>query len=117
MEELSNSPKKIDLGMELNQLYTKTEVDLQQELDETLSLDGFLWKLVLGLPEARRSGDCPPLMSNLTAVFNKIIGQKWQTPSMSRPHDLMLVFAGVRDAPPRPVLSCLTLSVDGPTLD
>ena len=83
MEELSNSPQKIDLGTELDQLYTKSKVDLHEKLDETLSLDGFLWKLMLSLLETRQSGDCAPLLSILTAVFNKITGQKRQTPSMS----------------------------------
>ena len=99
MEELSNSPQKIDLGTELDQLYTKSKVDLHEKLDETLSLDGFLWKLMLSLLETRQSGDCAPLLSILTPVFNKITGQKRQTPSMSRPLDLMLVLAGVLEAP------------------
>ena len=97
MEELSNSHQKIDLGTELDQLYTKSKVDLHEKLDETLSLDGFLWKLMLSLLETRQSGDGAPLLSILTAVFNKITGQKRQTPSMSRPLDLMLVLAGVLD--------------------
>ena len=99
MEELSTSPQKIDLGAELDQLYTKSKVDLHEKLDETLSLDGFLWKLMLSLLETRQSGDYAPLLSILTAVFNKITGQKRQTPSMSRPLDLMLVLAGVLEAP------------------
>ena len=99
MEELSNSHQKVDLGTELDQLYTKSKVDLHEKLDETLSLDGFLWKLMLSLLETRQSGDCAPLLSILTAVFNKITGQKRQTPSMSRPLDLMLVLAGVLEAP------------------
>lgn len=99
LEELSNSAQKIDLGTELDQLYTKSKVDLQEKLDETLSLDGFLWKLMLSLLETRQSGDCAPLLNILTAVFNKITGQKRQTPSMSRPLDLMLVLAGVLEAP------------------
>ena len=45
------------------------------------------------------SANCAPLLSILTAVFNKITGQKRQTPSMSRPLDLMLVLAGVLEAP------------------
>ena len=49
IEELSNSPQKIDQGTELDQLYTKSKVDLHEKLDETLSLDGFLWKLMLSL--------------------------------------------------------------------
>ena len=97
MEELSNSHQKIDLGTELDQLYTKSKVDLHEKLDETLSLDGFLWKLMLSLLETRQSGDGAPLLSILTAVFNKITGQKRQTPSMSRPLDLVL--AGVLEAP------------------
>ena len=101
MEELGNSPQKMGLGMELSQLFTKSKVDLQQKSDETLSLYGFFWKLMLSLLETRLSGDCAPLMSNLTAVFNKITGQERQASSMSRPLDLMLVLAGV----PRPVLS------------
>ena len=99
MEELSNSPQKIDLGTELDQLYTKSKVDLHEKLDETLSLDGFLWKLMLSLLETRQPGDCAPLLSILTAVFNKITGQERQTPTMSRPLDLLLVLAGVQDAP------------------
>ena len=40
-----------------------------------------------------------PLMSNLTAVFNKMTAQERQTSPMSRHLDLLLVLAGVRDAP------------------
>ena len=62
MEELSNRPQKTDLGTELDQLYTKSKVDLHEKLDETLSLDGFLWKLMLSLLETRQSGDCAPCL-------------------------------------------------------
>ena len=98
MEELGNSPQMIDLGTELNQLFAKSKVDLQQKLDETLSLDGFLWKLILSLLETSQSGDCAPLLSSLTAVFNKMTDQERQTPSMSHPLDLLLVLAGVLEA-------------------
>ena len=110
MEELGNSPQMIDLGMELNQLFAKSKVDLQQKLDETLSLDGFLWKLILSLLETRQSGDCAPLLSSLTAVFNKMTDQEQQTRSMSRPLDLLLVLAGVLEVPAGDKLSPVMLT-------
>ena len=83
MEELSSRPQKIDLGTELDQLYTKSKVDLQEKLDETLSLDGFLWKLMLSLLETRQSGkplrlrSCPTWKDTITRrCVDRRIGRK-----------------------------------------
>ena len=83
------------LTTELTKLLNESSVDLQQE---TPSFDGFLWKLMLGLIQAKLSGDCAPFLRTLTALYNGMTGHEEETPAMSRSLDLLLVMSGMRDS-------------------
>ncbi len=104
-KKLQNNIRNEGLKTELDQLFKESKVDVQQEVGEALSFDGFLWKIMLSLLQTRLTGDCAPLLRNLTVLYNRITGQGRQAPAMSRPLDLMLVLAGVRDAPTSDKLS------------
>ena len=80
------------LTTELTKLLNESSVDLQQE---TPSFDGFLWKLMLGLIQAKLSGDCAPFLRTLTALYNGMTGHEEETPAMSRSLDLLLVMSGM----------------------
>ena len=80
---------------ELTKLLNESSVDLQQE---TPSFDGFLWKLMLGLIQAKLSGDCAPFLRTLTTLYNGMTGHEEETPAMSRSLDLLLVMSGMRDS-------------------
>ena len=69
------------LTTELTKLLNESSVDLQQE---TPSFDGFLWKLMLGLIQAKLSGDCAPFLRMITALYNGMTGHEEETPTMSR---------------------------------
>ena len=83
------------LTTELTKLVNESSVDLQQE---TPSFDGFLWKLMLGLIQAKLSGDCAPFLRMITALYNGMTGHEEETPTMSRSLDLLLVMSGMRDS-------------------
>ena len=83
------------LTTELTKLLNESSVDLQQE---TPSFDGFLWKLMLGLIQAKLSGDCAPFLRMITALYNGMTGHEEETPTMSRSLDLLLVMSGMRDS-------------------
>ena len=84
------------LTTELTTLLNKSSVDLQQE---TPSFDGFLWKLMLGLIQAKLSGACAPFLRTLTALYNDgMTGHEEETPAMFRSLDLKLVMSGMRDS-------------------
>ena len=58
LEKLRDQNTKADgLTTELTKLLNEFKVDLQQE---TQSFDGFLWKLIPGLIQAKLSGTAPP---------------------------------------------------------
>ena len=83
------------LTTELTKLLNESSVDLQQE---TPSFDGFLWKLMLGLIQAKLSGDCAPFLRMITALYNGMTSHEEETPAMSRSLDLLLVMSGMRDS-------------------
>ena len=83
------------LTTELTKLLNGSNVVLQQE---TLSFDGFLWKLMIGLIQAKLSGDCAPFLRTLTALYNGITGDEEETRAMSRSLDLLLVMSGMRNS-------------------
>ena len=59
------------LTTELAKLMNDSNVDL---LQETPSFDGFLWKLMLGLIQAKLSGYCAPFLRTITALYNGMTG-------------------------------------------
>ena len=83
------------LTTELTKLLNESSVDLQQG---TPSFDGFLWKLMLGLIQAKLSRDCAPFLRMITALYNGMTGHEEETPAMSRSLDLLLVISGMRDS-------------------
>ena len=95
-EKIQKQTTKTDgLTTELTKLLNESNVDLHQE---TPSFDGFLWKLMLGLIQAKLSGDCAPFLRTLTALYNGMTGHEEETPAMSRSLDLLLVMSGMRDS-------------------
>ena len=83
------------LTTELTKLLNESSADLQQE---TPSFDGFLWKLMLGLIQARLSRECAHFLRTLTALYNGMTGHEEETPAMSRSLDLLFVMSGIRDS-------------------
>ena len=57
-----------------------------------------LWKLMLGLIQAKLSGDCAPFLRMITALYNGMTDHEEETPAMSRSLDLLLVMSGMRDS-------------------
>ena len=49
--------------------------------------DTVLWKLMLGLIQAKLSGDCAPFLCTLTALYDGMTGHEEETPAMSRSLD------------------------------
>ncbi|WP_419618779.1 hypothetical protein, partial [Thiolapillus sp.] len=64
-KKLQNNIRNEGLKTELDQLFKESKVDVQQEVGEALSFDGFLWKIMLSLLQTRLTGDCAPLLRNL----------------------------------------------------
>ena len=83
------------LTTELTKLLNGSNVVLQQE---TPSFDGFLWKLMIGLIQAKLCGDCAPSLRTLTALYNSMTGHEEEIRAMSRSLDLLLVMSGMRDS-------------------
>ena len=53
---------------------------------------------MLGLIEAKLSGDCAPFLPVVTALYNGMTGHEEETPAMTRSLDLLLVMSGMRDS-------------------
>ena len=53
---------------------------------------------MLGLIQAKLSGDCAPFLCTLTAKYNGMTGHEEQPPAMSRSLDLLFVMSGMRDS-------------------
>ena len=53
---------------------------------------------MLGLIQAKLSGDCAPFLRMITALYNGMTGHEEETPTMSRSLDLLLVMSGMRDS-------------------
>ncbi len=77
LQEATPAPQREDLRTELNELFDTADVEpqLQQGTGGSQSLDVSLWKLMISLLQTRLTGDCAPLLKDLTALINELTGQ------------------------------------------